>query len=657
MPTEVSLKLVADNSQAVKSVKELNTESQKLYTNNEKGQKRQIGLIADVEKELGKLQTAQKNAMTLQHIEKYNQKIAEAKKALDEYNKAGLQMEKQTESNTAKLTKWAAGLGLIAGLLNELKKSFKDTVLGIESITAAQEIWTQMTYNVVTANATLNNGLAQTIAIAKQVNELRKKERVDMVDIAKAQRVYNELYFAASDRRRTDTERIQILDQALIAHNVAVDKEIENLRERQVIVYQQLAIRPKSNKLLDEEAQLNVQLENAEASRWAGVKRIESLRTGMIQEGIENRKKLAEAAIADNLEYWEKYDKWFMDMLEKDISKEKKFWEDYDKWFNSRLDKQFEDEKKAKDEKFDFEMKTGKLLFEQNQKAAKEAWDAMIKDEEDATKEQEELRNKRIDALKDGLNELLEFTQSVADREVQDAQRRRELFDTRISETQAAIQQEIELYKAGYASNVAAKQKELDELKKKRELALAEEEKAIAKQRALENIAQGVNLFTSATQILKTYTKFGPVGLALAAASITAMFSIMAGFKKKSVETVKLARGGHGQVNGRLHSQGGERFLDHVEIEQGEHWGVLSRSASRKYGKVFGQMVDSFNKDKLRVQGMTINNIAVQNDGPNKRLDQVNNNLREIKNKEEVMILNGMTIYKKGNTTRIIKCR
>ena len=97
----VELKLVANNSQAVSSIKELATESNKLYANNEKNQKRQVGLIADIEKELEKLRELQKNAMTIEHIEKYNKKIAEAKQSLDEYNKAGLAVEKQTEIGRA----------------------------------------------------------------------------------------------------------------------------------------------------------------------------------------------------------------------------------------------------------------------------------------------------------------------------------------------------------------------------------------------------------------------------------------------------------------------------------------------------------------------------------------------------------------------------
>jgi len=68
MPSEVEIRLITNNSQAVKGIKEVAVESQKLYTNNEKGQKRQLGLIADIEKELEKLQKGQKKAMSLEGL-------------------------------------------------------------------------------------------------------------------------------------------------------------------------------------------------------------------------------------------------------------------------------------------------------------------------------------------------------------------------------------------------------------------------------------------------------------------------------------------------------------------------------------------------------------------------------------------------------------
>jgi hypothetical protein len=67
---------------------------------------------------------------------------------------------------------------------------------------------------------------------------------------------------------------------------------------------------------------------------------------------------------------------------------------------------------------------------------------------------------------------------------VDDAQRNRELIDDQIAYTQDALNTEVELAKIGFANNVDAKRKELEELKKLRDKAIKDEEKAVKAQRA-----------------------------------------------------------------------------------------------------------------------------------------------------------------------------
>ena len=118
----------------------------------------------------------------------------------------------------------------------------------------------------------------------------------------------------------------------------------------------------------------------------------------------------------------------------------------------------------------------------------------------------------------------------------------------------------------GYANNVDAKRKELDDLKKEREKALAEENAAIKQQQAFDRVSQAISLATSAANLLKTFTKLGPLGLGLAAVAIGTLYTMWASAKTKAAESTKLAEGGSGSetgmITGKRHSQGGERFLD-----------------------------------------------------------------------------------------------
>lgn len=266
------------------------------------------------------------------------------------------------------------------------------------------------------------------------------------------------------------------------------------------------------------------------------------------------------------------------------------------------------------------------------------------------------------EALQGAVNDTVDALDQIFDARVQDAERTRELLDTQISETQRALEAEMELMKAGYASNVDAKRKELEELQKQREKALKQEEAAIKAKRQLETVTQTVSLISAAAETFKAFP--GPL-LPIAIATVAAMFAAFATAKIKAAAAAKLAEGGVGTetgiIKGRSHREGGERFLDHVEVERGEMWGVLSKKATAKYGKQFNQIVTSFNKDQIPVQQMSEvnNNILIDVSQTNERLDRVQNELKRLNkhfdNDLQVRETSTARIERKGNRTRIIR--
>ena len=144
--------------------------------------------------------------------------------------------------------------------------------------------------------------------------------------------------------------------------------------------------------------------------------------------------------------------------------------------------------------------------------------------------------------------------------------------------------------------------------------------------------------------------------------AIGSLFALWSASKAKATTATQLAEGGSGSdtgmITGRRHSQGGERFLDHVEVEQGESWGVLSRPASAKYGEVFHDMVSSFNKDKMPSFMPVTNQVRVENSGPNSRLDKVNTSINKLNDnivrQQQVSVVGGKKIIKSGNKIRIV---
>ena len=682
--TEVELKLVAPHASAVKSIKEVANEAQKLYKAEEGYTQKRKGLIEKEIQMQKQLSERREKASNIENLKIYNKLLEDSKKRLEDLNKAGIQGNKEIEKSSSSVidkigkmalaylsvktavvvlketvlaffTKSQEGMDLLERKISGLKAAVG--VLQGEFIKLGKAIageggneatpWGTRLVNglrLISTTANLIPGVSKYFDdLADRMNkagaaaeeytritqELNKSESDMIVPRAKATAAIADARLKYSESNGTIQERIALLENAIALEREMAEREIKhqqfvalNLRNRNVELEKQGMLLREHELELQNAIAREIELQTASDQRQ--MRSINSLRTLKEESAKKALDEITKAQKAFN-DYWDKVDK-----------------------------EEAAAAKKAAEDKWNFELKYGKQLFNQKQKEAKEIWDAMIKEEEKAAKEEERLKRERIDSIKAGLNEMLKFTQRITDNLFEDARRSRELLDTRISETQRALESEIRLYEAGYSANVAAKKKELEELQRQRAIALKNEEEALERQRQMEAISQGVNIFSSATNILKSFTKLGPTGLILAAGAISAMFAIIESVKKKSSEVTKLAAGGRGEVSGRLHSEGGERFSDHIEVEQGERWGVLSRPASRKYGKIFNEMVDSFNKDRFK-SGVSINNILVQNEGPNKRLDEVNSNLRKIRAKEEVLIVGNAVIYRKGNSTRVIK--
>jgi hypothetical protein len=715
---DVTLVLKADNSDYVRKMREAETASQKVYTTAEKGAKQEQGRIEELRQTIDKLKNARDKAYSIDKIEAYNKRIKEEIEDLKELETAGLNVRKSTDQMgeavagaAKKLTLVGAAIALITKVVKDMVVAIKDTTGGLNAMTVAGEAWKQLIYNLITLNNDYWLSMSRALATAKMINEERVKERKDLVEIAKLREKYNQLYFESVDRTKTDAERLKTINDAMEKHNELIDAEVENTQRQLTIVQMQLINRPKSNKLLDEEAKLLARLAEIEGRRWSETKRLESQRTILEKEihdkqmqryfdEIEAANKAKDEKLKIQKEFKDlslklidEYDRAEIESLEGaakltaqrdyelkaiELFKEQmkklgtlspeqekmfivlgqKVWEafykglqdieDKDplmKWFNDNFEKDLE--KYTKD--------ANKAQHEENE------WylnyiDNLIKGQKDYS-----------DAVKQASNIVIDAISEEYDHRAEIATRTRELLDQQISELQQDIEIQLDLYKAGYAANVKLKLDELDALKAARDRALREEQQALDTQRAIELAIQSVNLATSITSLFKDEIKNrGVYGLITGAVAAGAFLLLWEQYKSEAEAATKLAKGGSGSdtgmVTGRSHATGGERFTDHLEVERGEAWGVLSVPATQKYGKIFHEMVSSFNKGELPavVPATTVNNkVLVDNNGSNSRLDQLIQENRKLNEKlstiESVKELGSMKIIQRGNTTRIIK--
>ncbi len=195
---------------------------------------------------------------------------------------------------------------------------------------------------------------------------------------------------------------------------------------------------------------------------------------------------------------------------------------------------------------------------------------------------------------------------------------------------------------------IDAKKKELADLQKQREAALKKEQDAVKAQRIMDNITQVSSLITAAAKTLKAF--WGPqlpIGIAL----VAAMFAAFAAAKAKAAKVSGFAKGGW-TGPGTYRDNTGEKVSGYVHQEEY----VVRRGPAFKHR----ELLEAINKDDKKLIINRLNKFApshstsvvVENEGPNKRLDQLIQLNRN--SKEEVIVIGNKTIIKKGNSTKTI---
>ena len=78
-----------------------------------------------------------------------------------------------------------------------------------------------------------------------------------------------------------------------------------------------------------------------------------------------------------------------------------------------------------------------------------------------------------------------------------------------------------------------------------------------------------------------------------------AMIAAQAGIQVAAIKSQTFAKGGHGELGGERHSQGGTYLPGIGEAEKGEYFGIINRQMTRKYSHDLPMIFDSLNKGKF----------------------------------------------------------
>jgi hypothetical protein len=212
---------------------------------------------------------------------------------------------------------------------------------------------------------------------------------------------------------------------------------------------------------------------------------------------------------------------------------------------------------------------------------------------------------KMDDDQKEAINTSTQFAigqvQAFLQAKIEAAQAAVDAANTEKYAAQSKLDAEIEARNNGYASNVSMAQKELALAKKNQEKALKDQEKAQKAQAAIETLQQVGSLVTASAKI------WAQLGFPWAIPAIALMFGSFAAAKLKAAQVSKSKTESYGEGTVELLEGGSHQSGNDIEFgtkkdgtkrraEGGEFFAVLNKRSSRKYRRLFPDIVKSLNK-------------------------------------------------------------
>ena len=230
-------------------------------------------------------------------------------------------------------------------------------------------------------------------------------------------------------------------------------------------------------------------------------------------------------------------------------------------------------------------------------------------------------RQKLKKAIGESMKVLSEFTQFMVDNYQEQMDKKAEQVEqtqSEIDELESQLEDEKDLRDAGLANNVEVIEAEIAEKKRQKDEQIKQEEELLEKKKnmqkvqlALDTVSQLSGLITASVNIFQGFSTIPIVGIPLAIAMIGLMFGTFVASKAKAAQSINqqtVQHGEGGEISGRSHGQGGEKYYNAdgskvKELEDGEF--VVRRL---QYGK-FGKLVRAINDDDF--SGLSVNDYAI----------------------------------------------
>jgi hypothetical protein len=241
----------------------------------------------------------QKIANTKQAILDYDKALNDGRSNIGRYGEAieGAFKDAGTRilSMVGPMALVTAAIGVATKLFEGMKEALMSTTFAIDTMNKAGAVSKQLFYDLA-INGELNiKNLISASKYQGELNKLRVEEGFDQLRISEINREEQAVRELSISRLKTHAERLVYLTQVKDLEGQKTKIEVEHLTSELAAKEKLLKQQPANEKLMLNVLDIRKRINDAYANEDAAMRRIETQRTGFLQEEVDKRKKMTEA--------------------------------------------------------------------------------------------------------------------------------------------------------------------------------------------------------------------------------------------------------------------------------------------------------------------------------------------------------------------------
>ena len=209
----------------------------------------------------------------------------------------------------------------------------------------------------------------------------------------------------------------------------------------------------------------------------------------------------------------------------------------------------------------------------------------------DLDSDQTSALNSVFDQAKEALNGWMQA-------KVDAANQSKELADDEVAAAENALNREIELRNQGYANDVALRERELADAKKRQQQAAELQQKAKKDQLAVNTAMEASSMAVAVANLFKDFPLYAAIPLT---AVLLGAFAAAKVQSFQAINSTKYREGGVMLLEGGSHQSGHDVNLgigpdgSNLRAEGGEYFAVINKRNSRRYGSEIPNIVNALN--------------------------------------------------------------